>query len=400
MTATEGQTYVDPMYAVNHAAARAAGLPVAAYHFAFPLSSPDDAVLQADWYAQNAALLPGDLVPALDLERTGGLSTSALHAWVGAWLGEVYAKLGVRPMIYTSPSFWANSMGNTTMFADQGYAVLWIAHWSTSSPTVPANNWGGHGWTFWQYSNCGSVTRISGCVDLDRFNGTDLSAVAFNYTYIPPPPVVPPNLPPVLAGIAPTSTPAGGGDLTVSIQGANFASAVSAAYWNGTPLATTYVSPTQLTAIVPAALMATGGTASVTVVNQPPGSGTSVPAAFNVTAPLPILNIRAASALGLNSATGYTTKTPKAQAKGKYVTWKFTGGTALAGQRVNVLVAKKVGDVWGVPMYLKSAWADSNGVVTFWWKSNAAAAINVRVQWPGNATYGRSRSTSLGAYWK
>jgi len=291
MKATEGQTNVDPMYAVNHAAARAAGLPVAAYHFAFPLSSPDDAVLQADWFAQNATLLPGDLVPALDLERTGGLSTSALQAWVGAWLGDVYAKLGVRPMIYTSPSFWANSMGNTTMFADQGYAVLWIAHWSTSSPTVPANNWGGHGWTFWQYSNCGSVTRISGCVDLDRFNGPDLSAVAFNYTYIPPPPVVPPNLPPVLAGIAPTSAPAGGGDLTVSIQGAGFASGVSTACWNGTALATTYVSPTQLTAVVPAALTATPGPGSVTVLIQPPGGGTSAPAAFTVTAPAAQLGV-------------------------------------------------------------------------------------------------------------
>lgn len=115
---------------------------------------------------------------------------------------------------------------------------------------------------------------------------------------------------------------------------------------------------------------------------------------------LPKLAIGASSALGLNATSGYTTSTPKTQATGKYVTWKFTGGTALAGQRVNVMVAKKVGGVWGGPKYLKSAWADANGTVTFAWKSNTAAAINVRVQWPGSATYGVSTSAARGAYWK
>jgi len=59
MKVTEGQTYVDPGYASNHAGARAAALPVSAYHFARPSSAPKDAVLQADWYAESAALLPG-----------------------------------------------------------------------------------------------------------------------------------------------------------------------------------------------------------------------------------------------------------------------------------------------------------------------------------------------------
>ena len=498
--ATDGETCLDPMYATNHASARAVGTLVTAYHFAEPSSSPDEAILQADWFVNNAALLPGDLVPALDLERTGGLSAGALQAWVGAWLGEVYAKLGVRPMIYSSPSFWANSMGDTTMFADLGYSVLWIAHWGTSRPTVPASNWGGHGWTFWQYSSTGSTAGISGRVDLDRYNGSDLSPVSFNYTYVPLPPVVPPNAPPVLAaltpnsapaggsdlgitiqganfacavstaywngtplvtkyvsptqlaavvpaaltampgtssvtvvnqtpgggtsataafsvtgstvgtpppvltGITPTTAPAGGGDVTVSIQGVDFAAGVSIAYWNGTPLSTTSISPTQLTAIVPAALTATVGAGSVTVVNQPPGGGTSAPAAFSVTTPtpatLPKLSIGASSALGLRPTTGYTVTTPKTQATGKYVTWKFTGGMALAGQRVNVLVAKKVGGAWTGPTYFVSRLADANGDVTFWWKSNTAAAINVRVQWPGNATYSVGTSTARGAYWK
>ena len=48
------------------------------------------------------------------VEVTGSLSPAALQAWVAAWLGEVTAKLGVHPMIYTSPNFWKNAMSDTT----------------------------------------------------------------------------------------------------------------------------------------------------------------------------------------------------------------------------------------------------------------------------------------------
>ena len=82
-------------------------------------------------------------------------------------------------MIYASPAFWKKYLGDTTTFADQGYAVLWVAHWFVDGPTTPANNWSNRGWTFWQYSNCGHVPGISGCVDLDRYNGTDLTPMTY-----------------------------------------------------------------------------------------------------------------------------------------------------------------------------------------------------------------------------
>jgi GH25 family lysozyme M1 (1,4-beta-N-acetylmuramidase) len=277
MRATLGQAFLDPMYATNHAGARAVGMQVTAYHFATPSASSGDAVLEADWFVQNAALLPGDLVPALDLEQTGGLSATDLQAWVGAWLGEVYARLGVRSMIYTSPDFWTSYMGDTTMFADQGYAVLWVAHWFVPIVSVPANNWGGHNWTFWQYDDCGSVPGVTGCVDLDRYNGTDLTPVTFNYS------IMPPNLPPVLTAIAPATVAAGGPQMSITLQGGNFVSGISTVYWNGAPLPTTFVSPTALTAVIPAAL--TQGTVAVTVVNQPPGGGASAPLQVTVTVP-------------------------------------------------------------------------------------------------------------------
>ncbi len=149
------------------------------------------------------------------------------------------------------------------------------------------------------------------------------------------------------------------------------------------------------TATVAATARGIQGTAMVTV--RP---GTGPPAEPPPPAPLPKLPFSVGSALGLNPTSGYTTKTPKTQVKGKYVTWKFTGGTALAGQRVNVLIAKKINGAWGGPVYLKSAWADANGIVTFSMKSASAAAVNIRVQWPGSSTMGVSVSKALGAYWK
>jgi len=175
--ATEGQTYTDDTYATNKAGATAAGLAFTAYHFARPDSTANDAVLEADHFVSVAQLGAGNLIPALDLEKTGGLDTASLTAWVWAWLQEVGARLGVKPMIYTGPYFWKTYMGDTTEFADAGYKVLWIANWNVSSPSVPASDWGGNGWTFWQYSDCGTVPGISGCVDTDWFNGTDFGRV-------------------------------------------------------------------------------------------------------------------------------------------------------------------------------------------------------------------------------
>jgi GH25 family lysozyme M1 (1,4-beta-N-acetylmuramidase) len=180
MKATEGTGFVDWMYATNHAGARAAGIPTTAYHFANPGSTSGDAVAEADHFVDVASLTDGDLIPALDLEQSGGLGTTALRNWVASWLAQVTARLGVKPMIYVSPAFWVKYLGDTRYFADAGYKILWIAHWHVSNPTVPAQNWGGHGWTFWQYSNCGSIPGISGCVDLDRYNGTNLEAVTYH----------------------------------------------------------------------------------------------------------------------------------------------------------------------------------------------------------------------------
>ncbi len=167
---------IDPTYATNRAQAKANGLYVGAYHFAQPGTAAGDAVAEADHFVDTAQPQSGELVPVLDLEQTGGLDTPTLKTWVKAFLQRVYDRTGIRAAIYVSPSFWSNKMGNTAWFAANGYPILWIAHWTTAAaPTLPASNWGGYGWSFWQYTSSGTVAGISGRVDLDRYRSHDLT---------------------------------------------------------------------------------------------------------------------------------------------------------------------------------------------------------------------------------
>jgi len=179
MKASEDTDYVDPTYTTNRAQAKANGLHVGAYHFARPGTAAGDAVAEADHFVDTAAPASGELIPVLDLESHGGLTVTALQAGVKAFLGRVYDRTGIRAAIYVSPSFWSNSMGNTGWFAANGYPTLWIAHWNPAAgvPTLPASNWGGQGWTFWQYTSEGTVPGISGDVDLDRYRSGDFSSV-------------------------------------------------------------------------------------------------------------------------------------------------------------------------------------------------------------------------------
>jgi len=69
-----------------------------------------------------------------------------------------------------------------------------------------------------------------------------------------------------VTGLSPSSAAAGEMDVTLSVTGTGF-SPVSTVQWNGSALATSYFSGTQLKASVPASLIATPGTVRVTVTN-------------------------------------------------------------------------------------------------------------------------------------
>jgi GH25 family lysozyme M1 (1,4-beta-N-acetylmuramidase) len=195
MKATEDTDYIDPTYGINRARAVAAGLIVGAYHYAQPSTVAGSATAQADHFVDVAGFATGDLPPMLDLEGPNDLSDAQMEAWIREFLERVYERTGVRGQVYTSPSWWSREVGDTAWFATNGYRVITVAHWTTApAPTVPAGDWAGFGWTFWQYTSNGSVPGIAGRVDLDRYNGTDFSGVLIdpldeeNGSGIPKPP--------------------------------------------------------------------------------------------------------------------------------------------------------------------------------------------------------------------
>jgi hypothetical protein len=82
---------------------------------------------------------------------------------------------------------------------------------------------------------------------------------------------------PWLTGISPESNMAGAPAFTLFVNGGGFTSG-STVLWNGTPLATTFIGSAQLSAAVPASLVATPATASVTVSNPPGGTANATKA--------------------------------------------------------------------------------------------------------------------------
>ncbi len=79
---------------------------------------------------------------------------------------------------------------------------------------------------------------------------------------------------PHIDSVLPLSTAPGGAQFTLTVNGTDFVAA-STVSWSATALATTFVSTQQLTAIVPAPLIAASGTGWITVFNPAPGGGTS-----------------------------------------------------------------------------------------------------------------------------
>jgi hypothetical protein len=84
------------------------------------------------------------------------------------------------------------------------------------------------------------------------------------------------NKVPVLTGVNPATIAVGSDDTTITVTGDGFVDK-SKVLWAEDQLVTTFVSATQLTAIVPAAKLASAGTFDVTVFSPSPGGGTSSP---------------------------------------------------------------------------------------------------------------------------
>jgi uncharacterized protein (TIGR03437 family) len=103
--------------------------------------------------------------------------------------------------------------------------------------------------------------------------------------------------------LVPSSAAPGSAGLTVTVTGEGFTPG-STVLWNGTTLATTFQSETQLQAAITTGDLAAAGTAQILVSNPAPGGGQSAALAFSITASAaPAIN-----AGGVVNAGSYTTQ--------------------------------------------------------------------------------------------
>ncbi len=91
---------------------------------------------------------------------------------------------------------------------------------------------------------------------------------------------------PSITSLSPASATTGAAAFTLTVNGINYENG-AVVRWNGIARATTFVSPSQLTASILASDVANTGTASVTVFNGALGGGASNAVTFNIAPPLP-----------------------------------------------------------------------------------------------------------------
>jgi lysozyme len=157
--ATLGKTYADLDYKRNIQKSRAAGLATGSYHFYMTDDKPLD---QFANFSKHVSLQIGDLPPVVDIEKLNKNNLPNTAAKLKIFLNLMEKKYGVKPIIY-SGEYFANKY--LQGFSDY---PLWLAEYNKDKiPQLPLD-W--KHWTFWQYSQNGTVAGVEGKIDLNRFN--------------------------------------------------------------------------------------------------------------------------------------------------------------------------------------------------------------------------------------
>jgi uncharacterized protein (TIGR03437 family) len=182
-----------------------------------------------------------------------------------------------------------------------------------------------------------SLIAAVGAAGIKVANPGGTTSNAFTFTIASPVPNI--------ASASPNSAVAGGLGFTLTVSGTGFVAA-STVQWNNSVLSTAFVNGTQLTAAVPANLIATAGSAAIRVVN--PGGTASNAITFTIAPPaLSIITgpLLPPATVGLSysqamAATGGVTP---------YKTWTVSGGTLPPGLSLTTIGGFLSGLLNGVP---------------------------------------------------
>jgi hypothetical protein len=277
-----------------------------------------------------------------------------------------------------------------------------FAIWGSSSTNIYAVgasgtilNFNGTAWTARSSGTLETLFGVWGSSATDVFVVGD-SGTILHYQ----PPTAPRNPVPTTTTISPTTVAYGSGSFTMTVTGTNFLSG-SLVLFNGSGVATTFVSATQLTALIPSTALTSGGTFNVTVFDPAPGGGTSNVQNFIVSQLSTTLSI--ANTFGIAGGTvslSATLSSGGSEISGKAITFTlngavvgtanttFSGIAALSGvplSGINVGSISIAASFAGDANYASS---NASGTVTL---SQGSTSLSVA---PASGTYGGSASLS------
>jgi lysozyme len=173
---TEGNDYIDPMFYRNWAGAQAAGMARGAYHFMTWCSLASE---QAAWFIRS---IPNDsdaLPPVLDLEWNHDssckkkFSKQDMLEKIRVMLSAMERHTGKLPIIYTDMTF------HRDILAGEHFPN---AFWLRSTAAEPHLRYGERDWTFWQWTQTGTMSGINVEVDRNAFYGSEDEWVVFLLT--------------------------------------------------------------------------------------------------------------------------------------------------------------------------------------------------------------------------
>lgn len=174
---TEGGDYIDPSFRKNWQRARSAGVAPGAYHFVYWCR---DAQEQVDWFLANLPDDPYALPPVLDLEwnnhsRSCPNQPKPEKAFEMAMvmLDAMEAHTGKLPIIYTDINFHRDVLAGRN---------LPNTMWLRSTAAEPHKRYRSEMWTFWQFTQTGTMPGVAGEVDRNAFYGSEDEWVHFLLT--------------------------------------------------------------------------------------------------------------------------------------------------------------------------------------------------------------------------
>lgn len=177
--ATGGNGYVNPDCDSKVQEAIRLGKKWGVFHYFGDGYNDNDPISEADWFVNNCLGYIGKGILALDWERGGNPNVNRVDMAL-AWLNHVYARTGVRPVIYMSVSLITALDWSPVINAGYG---LWAAAWPQANNIVanyamdpkndPNPKWDGVvNDAIWQFTSTGRLDGYGGNLDCDFFYGT------------------------------------------------------------------------------------------------------------------------------------------------------------------------------------------------------------------------------------